>query len=33
MKTIAIIGGAVVAVGLGAFLLLGKKKPTPAKAA
>lgn len=32
MKTIAIIGGAVVAVGLGAFLLLGKKKPT-AKAA
>ena len=34
MKTIAIIGGAVVAVGLGAFLLLGKKKPSaPAKAA
>lgn len=34
MKTIAIIGGAVVAVGLGAFLLLGKKKSsTPAKAA
>lgn len=34
MKTVAIIGGAVVAVGLGAFLLLGKKKPsTPAKAA
>lgn len=34
MKTIAIIGGAVVAVGIGAFLLLGKKKSsTPAKAA
>lgn len=34
MKTIAIIGGAVVAVGLGAFLLLGKKKPSAtAKAA
>ena len=34
MKTVAIVGGAVVAVGLGAFLLLGKKKPSaPAKAA
>jgi hypothetical protein len=33
MKKIAIIGGAVLVVGVGAFMLLGKKKSSPAKAA
>ena len=33
MTTIAIIGGAVVAAGIGFFLLTGKKKSAPAKAA